>query len=255
MRVDVLTLFPAMFESPLDHSILRRAREAGLLRFRAIDLRDHATDRHRVTDDAPFGGGVGMVMKPEPIFRAVEAVAGEDPAGGPNRLILMSPSGRPLDQELAQELSREDHLLILCGRYEGIDERVHEHLVTDEVSIGDYILTGGELAAMVLIDAVVRLVPGVLGKAESAMTESFEEQLLEYPHYTRPADFRGWRVPDVLLSGDHEAVRRWRRRQSLLRTLDRRPDLFRRHALSAEELELLGLPRPPRRRRGSGGTA
>src|SRR5262245_22663861 len=255
MRIDVLTLFPAMFESPLEHSILRRARDAGLLEFRAIDLRDYTTDRHRTADDAPFGGGVGMVMKPEPIFRAVEAVAGEAPDPGPNRLILMSPLGQTLDQDLAAELAREDHLLILCGRYEGIDERVHEHLVTDEISIGDYILTGGELAAMVLIDAVVRLVPGVLGKAESAMTESFEEQLLEYPHYTRPADFRGWRVPDVLLSGDHEAVRRWRRRQSLLRTLDRRPDLFRRHALSAEELELLGLPRPTRRRRGSSGSA
>lgn len=248
MRIDVLTLFPEMFASPLEHSILGRARAAGRLTVRAVDIRDYATDRHRTTDDTPFGGGAGMVMKPEPIFRALEAVVAEAPDAGPNRVILMSPSGRTLDQRLVEELAQEDHLVLLCGRYEGIDERVHEHLVTDEVSIGDYVLTGGELPAMVLIDAVARLIPGVLGHADSAEFESFEDHLLEHPHYTRPADFRGWRVPDVLLSGDHENVRRWRRLQSLLRTMERRPDLFRQHMLTEEDLELLGVPRPKRRR-------
>jgi tRNA (guanine37-N1)-methyltransferase len=264
MRVDVLTIFPEMFRSPMEQSILGRAQAAGLLKFRAVDLRDFTTDRHRTVDDTPFGGGAGMVMKPEPIFRGVEALiggylpdagdAGANPAPGeidapgPDRVILMSPLGRALDQDLARELSYEEHLLILCGRYEGIDERVHEHLVTDEISVGDYVLTGGELAAMVLIDAVARLIPGVLGHADSAQEESFSEHLLEYPQYTRPAEFRGWRVPEVLLSGNHEAVRFWRRRQALLRTLARRPDLFRDHHLTEEDAELLGIPRRKRRR-------
>jgi tRNA (guanine37-N1)-methyltransferase len=251
VRIDVLTLFPEMFASPLQHSILGRAREAGLLRFDAVNIRDYTDDRHRIVDDAPFGGGVGMVMKAEPLFRAVEASVGAVEGPGPGRVILVSPSGQVLSQALVRELAMEDHLLILCGRYEGLDERVHEHLVTDEISIGDYVLTGGELAAMVLIDAVVRLLPGVLGKAESAEAESFSENLLEYPQYTRPAAFRGWRVPDVLLSGDHEAVRRWRRRESLLRTLARRPDLFRRHILTSEDRELLGFPKSARRKRSN----
>jgi tRNA (guanine37-N1)-methyltransferase len=246
MRVDILTIFPEMFASPLGHSILKRAQEAGLLEVRLIDTRAFTGDVHRTVDDAPYGGGAGMVMKPEPIFRAVESLAEEGP--GPDRIVLLTPQGEPFSQERARELASEDHLVMICGRYEGVDERVREHLVTDEISIGDYVLTGGELAALVVLDAVARLVPGVLGHKESAEEDSFSESLLEYPHYTRPAVFRGWPVPDVLLSGHHEQVREWRRRQSLLRTMARRPDLFRRHALTPDDLLLLGLE-PPRKRR------
>lgn len=247
MHIDVLTLFPEMLRSPLEHSILKRAREAGLLDVRCTDIRDYTTDRHRQADDAPYGGGPGMVMKPDPIFRAVEALSAEPPP--PERVILFTPLGRRFDQTVAEELSRSQRLMLVCGRYEGIDERVHRHLATDEISIGDFVLTGGELAALVLIDAVARLVPGVLGKDESAHSETFSEHLLEYPHYTRPPDFRGWKVPDVLLSGDHGAVERWRREQSLWRTLKHRPDLFARHELTEEDRKLLGLVPPKRKRK------
>jgi tRNA (guanine37-N1)-methyltransferase len=240
-----------MLRSPLEHSILKRAQEAGLLEVGLVNIREFATDRHRTADDMPYGGGAGMVMKPEPLFRAVEQVIADSPGAGPDRIILMTPQGQPLTQALARELAREQHLLLLCGRYEGVDERVREHLVTDELSIGDYVLTGGELPALVVLDAVARLIPGVLGDEASPEHDSFTDDLLEHPHYTRPADFRGWKVPDVLLSGHHEEVDRWRCRQSLLRTLIRRPDLFRRHKLTEEELELLGLERPRKRgRRG-----
>jgi tRNA (guanine37-N1)-methyltransferase len=237
-----------MLRSPLEHSILKRARESGRLDVRLVDIREFATDRHRTVDDMPYGGGAGMVMKPEPLFRAVEQIAASAGDAGPGRIVLMTPQGEPLSQERARELAHEDHLVLLCGRYEGVDERVREHLVTDELSIGDYVLTGGELPALVVLDAVARLIPGVLGDAESPRDDSFSHDLLEYPQYTRPADFRGWAVPDVLLSGHHEEVDRWRRRQSLLRTLQRRPDLFRRHPLTEEELTLLGLERPRRRK-------
>lgn len=247
MRIDVLTLFPEMLRSPLEHSILKRAREAGLLDVRCTDIRDYTIGRHRQADDCPYGGGPGMVMKPEPIFAAVEALSAEPPP--PDRVILFTPLGRRFDQSVAQELSQSERLMLVCGRYEGIDERVHRHLATDEISIGDFVLTGGELAALVLIDAVARLVPGVLGKDESSHSETFSEHLLEYPHYTRPPDFRGWKVPDVLLSGDHGAVERWRREQSLQRTLRHRPDLFLRHVLTEEDRKLLGLVPPKRKRK------
>lgn len=247
MRVDVLTIFPEMFQSPLEHSILKRARDAGLLDVRTVNIRDYTTDRHRQVDDCPYGGGPGMVMKPEPLFRAVEALAVEPPP--PDRVILFTPLGRRFDQRIAEELAREQRLVFLCGRYEGIDERVHRHLVTDELSIGDYVLTGGELAALVVIDAVARMLPGVLGKDESSASETFAEHLLEYPHYTRPPEFRGWSVPEVLLSGDHGAIERWRREQSLRRTLQHRPDLFLKHELTPEDLKILGLAPPKRKKR------
>jgi tRNA (guanine37-N1)-methyltransferase len=255
MRVDILTLFPEMLRSPLEHSILKRAQESGRLSVGLVNIREFASDRHRTTDDTPYGGGAGMVMKPEPIFRAVEHLLANpapnegEPAPGPARIILMTPQGEPFSQAKARELAQEDHLVLLCGRYEGVDERVREHLVTDELSIGDYVLTGGELPALVVVDAVARLIPGVLGHEESPQHDSFTDDLLEYPHYTRPVDFRGWSVPQVLLSGNHEEVARWRRRQSILRTLIQRPDLFRRHRLTEEELTLLGLERPRRPRR------
>lgn len=237
MRIDVLTIFPGMFQGPLSESMLRRARERGLVDIHVHDLREFTDDRHRTTDDYPFGGGPGMVMKPEPIFRAVEHVLAQ--TGGPARVILLTPQGRLLNQELAWELSRERHLILICGRYEGVDERVRIGLATDEVSIGDYVLTGGELPAMVLIDAVVRLVPGVLGDERSPQEESFTDGLLEGPHYTRPREFRGMAVPEVLLSGHHEQIRRWRRKEALRRTLERRPDLLRTARLTAEDLRLL----------------
>jgi tRNA (guanine37-N1)-methyltransferase len=252
VRIDILTLFPEMLRSPLEHSILHRARQAGLLDVRLCNFREFAADRHHVVDDAPYGGGPGMVLKPEPLFRAVEALSAS-PSGGPGRILLMSPQGSPFSQQLARELAAEDHLAILCGRYEGFDERIREHLITDEISIGDYVLTGGELPSLVVLDAVVRLIPGVLGDAASSGADSFSEALLEHPHYTRPASFRGWPVPEVLFSGNHEEIRRWRRRESLLRTLARRPDLFRRHQLTPEDLILLGFEPPKRTRRAKRG--
>jgi tRNA (guanine37-N1)-methyltransferase len=220
MKVDVLTLFPEMFAGPLDVSIIRRAREAGLLDLRIHNLRDFTHDRHQTVDDRPFGGGPGMVLKPEPLFEAVERLAEEK-----TRVILTSPAGRVFGQAVAQELAGHEHLLFICGSYEGVDERVIEALVDDEISIGDYVLTNGGLAAMVIVDAVTRLIPGALGDEESAVQESFSQRLLEYPHYTRPAEFRGMKVPEVLLSGHHAEIDKWRLEQAKARTAERRPDL------------------------------
>jgi len=237
MRVDIITIFPQAFV-PLELSVLGRARERGLLQVKVWDLREFTADRHRQVDDAPYGGGAGMVMKPEPFFAAVAAVRGQFPDPSP-RVILTSPQGRVLTAALAQELAGVNHLIILCGHYEGIDERVRLGLATDEISIGDYVLTGGELAAMVIVEAVARFVPGVVGDAASVEADSFAGGLLDYPHYTRPPEFQGMKVPEVLLSGDHAAIRRWRRAQRLRRTLERRPDLLKRDALSDDDRRLL----------------
>lgn len=236
MRIDVLTLFPEMFPGPLDASILGRAVESGLVKVLLHNIRDYTEDKHHVVDDYPFGGGPGMVMKPEPLFKAVEEVAALDTSRG--RVVLLTPQGRLLTQEIAEELSRERRLILVCGHYEGVDERVREHLVDDEISIGDYVLSGGELPALVLIDVVVRRLPGVLGSDESLSEESHAQGLLEYPQYTRPAEFRGWSVPEMLLSGHHAQIALWRRRQSILRTRQRRPDLLARAPLSEQELRL-----------------
>ncbi|HEU4797503.1 MAG TPA: tRNA (guanosine(37)-N1)-methyltransferase TrmD, partial [bacterium] len=227
MRVDIVTIFPQVF-TPLEVSVIGRARERGLLEVAIWDLREFTTDRHRQVDDTPYGGGAGMVMKPEPFFAAVDAIR-KDRHTHP-RIILTSPQGDLLTHTLAQELAREPHLIILCGHYEGIDERVRAGLATDEISIGDYVLTGGELPAMVIVEATARFVPGVVGDASSVAADSFVEGLLDYPHYTRPPEFRGLAVPQVLLSGNHEAIRRWRRAQQLQRTLERRPDLLKKEA-------------------------
>ena len=221
MKIDVLTLFPGMFPGPLDESIIKRACESGRLQLGVHDLRDYTHDRHRTVDDRPFGGGPGMLMKPEPLFEAVEALRGEK-----TRVILTSPAGRPFRQQIARELAAEEHLLLVCGSYEGFDERVRQGLADDEISIGDYVLTNGALPAMGIIDAVTRLLPGVLGDDESSQDESFSGCLLEYPQYTRPAEFRGMNVPEVLLSGDHAAIEKWRREQATVQTRQRRPDLL-----------------------------
>ncbi len=221
MRIDALTIFPGIFESPLRESLLGKAIEAGILDVRVHDIRDFTTDRHRQVDDEPYGGGPGMVMKPEPVFAAVESL-GE----GPRRVILLSPAGRRLDQALARELAKEPWLVLISGRYEGVDERVVEGLPAEEISIGDYVLSGGEIPALVLLEAVTRLVPGVVGSEESLERESFEEGTLDHPHYTRPSEFRGMRVPDVLLSGNHAEVERWRREAALEKTRRNRPDLL-----------------------------
>jgi len=240
MHFDIFTLFPEMFEGPLDESILKRAQERGLLSIALHDIRNYATDKHHTTDDAPYGGGGGMVMKPEPIFAAVEDVLGEGEERDPQvPIVLLSPQGRLFDQDLAIELSKLERIALICGRYEGVDERVRQHLATDEISIGDYVLTGGELAAMVIVDAVTRNRPGVLGDPGAAISDSHAQGLLEGPHYTRPASFRGWEVPDILLSGDHAAVARWRREQALLRTLERRPELLDELALSPQDRAFL----------------
>ena len=223
MEFDVFTLLPEVFPPYLNSSILQRARQHGLIDVRVHNIRDYATTRHHVTDDEPYGGGGGMVMKVEPVFAAVESVLAER---GECPVILLTPQGRVFNQTIAFELARHPHIALLCGRYEGIDERIREHLVTDEISIGDYVLTGGELPAMILIDALSRLLPGVLGDPDGAMDDSHASGLLEYPHYTRPPEFRGWGVPEVLISGDHARITRWRREQSLRRTLKRRPDLI-----------------------------
>lgn len=237
MRVDIVTIFPEAF-APLDLSIIKRARERGLLEIVVWDLREFTTDRHRTVDDAPYGGGVGMVMKPEPFYAAVDAIRAAATGTRP-RIILTSPQGTRLTHTIARQLAGERHLVILCGHYEGVDERVREGLATDEVSIGDYVLTGGELPAMVLVDAVARFIPGIVGDAQSVAVDSFAEGLLDYPHYTRPAEFRRLRVPEVLLSGDHETIRRWRHAQRLHRTLVRRPDLLTADKLSADDRRLL----------------
>lgn len=221
MKIDVLTLFPAMFAGPLDESIVKRARQAGLLDLKIHNLRDFAHDRHRTVDDRPFGGGPGMLLKPEPLFEAVEALTREH-----TRVVLLSPSGRPFSQAVAREMAGWNDLLLVSGHYEGFDERVREELADDELSIGDYVLTNGTLAAMVVIDAVTRLLPGALGDDQSAADESFSHGLLEYPQYTRPAEFRGMKVPEVLLSGNHAEIAKWRVAQAQLRTQERRPDLL-----------------------------
>lgn len=221
MKIDVLTLFPAMFAGPLDESIIMRARKKGLLDLKVHDLRDWTHDRHRTVDDRPFGGGPGMLMKPEPIFEAVESLRGEGA-----KVILLSPAGRKFEQQVARELSEQKHLLLVTGHYEGFDERARQALADDELSIGDYVLTNGALPAMVVVDAVTRLLPGVLGDDESSRDESFSHGLLEYPQYTRPAEFRGMRVPDVLISGNHADIEKWRREQAKLRTKQQRPDLL-----------------------------
>lgn len=235
MRIDILTLFPEMFPGVLTSSILGKASEKGIVRFEVTNFRDYSESKHGTVDDTPYGGGGGMVLKPEPLFRAVEAVSG---ASKP-RVILMCPQGVPYHQKLAEELAQEEHLIFICGHYEGYDERIREHLVTDEISIGDYVLTGGELAAMVVIDSVVRLLPGALGNQTSAVEDSFSTGLLEYPHYTRPAEFRGWKVPDILLSGHHANIEKWRLKESLRRTWERRPDLLDKLELTAEMKQML----------------
>jgi tRNA (guanine37-N1)-methyltransferase len=221
MRIDILTLFPNSFPGPLDESMIRIAREKQLAEINIINIRDFSHDKHKKVDDRPFGGGPGMVMKPEPIFDCVESIRMEE-----SRIILMTPQGRLLNQSLVRELLNETHLIIICGSYEEVDQRVRDTLVDDEISIGDYVLTNGSLPAMVLADCVVRLIPGVLGDAESAHSESFTENLLDYPHYTRPEVFRGMRVPDVLLSGNHQLIEEWRRQKALEKTREMRPDLF-----------------------------
>ncbi len=237
MRIDVFTILPASMQAYLGASILGKAQAAGLLDVRLHDLREHTLDRHRTTDDAPYGGGGGMVMKPEPIFKAVESELGE--AVGQVPILLLSPQGRLFDQKLARALAGQPHFALICGRYEGVDERVCTHLATDEISIGDFVLTGGELPAMVVIDAVARLIPGVLGDEDATEDDSHAAGLLEYPHFTRPPDFRGWQVPDILLSGDHARVAAWRREQALRRTLSRRPDMLADADLSADDRRLL----------------
>ncbi len=227
MHCDIFTLFPGMFEGPLTESILKRAQDKGLLNIALHNIRDATTDKHHIVDDYPYGGGAGMVMKPDPIFAAIEAVYQDGP------IILLTPQGRLFNQQIAGELAQQPRLTLLCGHYEGVDERVIEHLVTDELSIGDYVLTGGELAAMVVVDAVARLIPGVV-TGESIQEESHSDGLLEYPHYTRPPEFRGWPIPDVLLSGHHAQIARWRRKEALRRTRQRRPDLFAKLDLSSK---------------------
>lgn len=236
MRFDVLTLFPEMFGGPLQASLLGRAIDAGLIQVHIHNIRDYAEDRHQVVDDYTYGGGPGMLMKPEPLVKAVEEVTALDSPAG--RVILLTPQGRLLNHDVAVELAREPRLILVCGHYEGVDERVREHLVDDEISIGDYVLSGGELPALVVIEAVARRLPGVLGSETSLAEDSHAQGLLEYPQYTRPAEFRGWTVPEVLLSGHHAQIAEWRRRQSVLRTARRRPDLLARAALSEEERRL-----------------
>ncbi|MGD1996579.1 MAG: tRNA (guanosine(37)-N1)-methyltransferase TrmD [Anaerolineae bacterium] len=236
MRFDILTLFPGVFPCVLDESILRRARERGIISVHLYNIREYATDRHHTTDDAPYGGGGGMVMKPEPLFAAVEAIVDSEEE---TPVILLSPQGRLFTQGVARELARHRRLILICGRYEGVDERVREHLATDEVSIGDYVLSGGELAAMVVMESITRLLPGALGDPGAVFEDSYARGLLEYPHYTRPAVFRDWEVPEVLRSGDHAAVTRWRREQALRRTWERRPDLLEEAQLTPQDREFL----------------
>ena len=225
MRIDIVTLFPEVCRAPLSESIMKRAQENGIIKLHIHNLRDWTTDKHHVVDDAPFGGGQGMVMKPEPIFAAVEDLKSQIPNCKP-QILLMSPAGRRLDQQMAQQLSQESHLIIICGHYEGVDHRVIEHLIDLEISIGDYVLTNGAVAAVVLVDSIVRLLPGALGHEQSAADDSFSNGLLEAPQYTRPADFRGWKIPEVLLSGNHAEIAKWRKEQAIKRTRQNRPDLL-----------------------------
>ena len=239
IKIDILTLFPEMLVGPLDYGILGRARDAGLVDIAIHNIRDWATDRHKIVDDYAFGGGSGMVMKPEPLAAAIEARRTDDA-----RVVLLTPQGKILNHGIALELSRNSHLVLVCGRYEGVDERVRNQLVDDQISIGDYVLTGGELPALVLTETVSRLVPGVVGSDESTRNESHSDGILEHPHFTRPRDFRGSKVPDVLLSGDHAAIRRWRHLESLRRTLLTRPDLLRQRGLESSESEWLRSEEP-----------
>ena len=237
MQFDILTLFPGLFAGAFEESIIKRARESGSVTIDLHNIRDYATGRHKVTDDTPYGGGGGMIMKPEPIFAATEAVLGEQVSAVP--VVLLTPKGRLFNQSVARELSRHDRLLLICGRYEGVDERVHQYLATDQISIGDYVLSGGEIAAMVIVDAVTRLLPGVLGDPSATFEDSHAEGLLEYPHYTRPSIFRNHPVPDVLLSGHHAEITHWRRQQALHRTWERRPDILPNARLTEEDLAYL----------------
>lgn len=237
IRIEVFTVFPDLLTPYLDAAMLGRARKAGHLEVHLHDPRQHTTDRHRTVDDAPYGGGGGMVMKPEPIFACARAALGEALPGTP--IILLSPQGRPFSQRVARELAKESRLALLCGRYEGVDERIRTHLATDEISIGDYVVTGGELPALILIDAVARCIPGVLGDEDAVEDDSHASGLLEYPHYTRPPEFEGLAVPEILLSGDHARIAAWRRRMSLERTLRRRPDLLETADLSAADRRIL----------------
>lgn len=235
IHYDIVTLFPEAFEGIFSVGMVRKAREAGLVTIETHNLRDHATDRHRTTDDTPYGGGGGMVMKPEPIFNAVESLLVMAGFPGDVPVVLLSPQGRPLTHAVARELSRHPWIIMICGRYEGVDERVRQALATDEISLGDFVLSGGEIAAMAIVEATVRLIPGVLGDPGAAFEDSHSEGLLEYPHYTRPRSFRGFAVPEVLQSGNHAEIVAWRRRQALARTLERRPDLLRDISLSPED--------------------
>ncbi|PWI57360.1 tRNA (guanosine(37)-N1)-methyltransferase TrmD [Sulfoacidibacillus thermotolerans] len=237
MKVDVLTLFPEMIQGAIDASMMKRAREQGLVDIRLVNFREFSTDRHRTVDDYPFGGGAGMVLKPDPVFAAVDALRqGEQ---SKPRIVLLTPQGERFSQEKAYEFAHESWMILICGHYEGYDERIREHLATDEISIGDYVLTSGELAAMVVMDAVVRLIPGVLGNQESAKSDSFADGLLEFPQYTRPREFRGWSVPEILVSGNHLEIAKWRRWQSLYRTWQRRPDLLAKAHLTDADIELI----------------
>jgi len=250
MRFDIFTILPEVFTPYLESSILQRARQRELIDIRIHNIRDYTHDKHHTTDDTPYGGGGGMVMKPEPIFEAMESVLGPLPASlqlTPVPVILLTPQGRVFTQRVAEELTRYERIALICGRYEGVDERIRDHLVTDEISIGDYVLTGGELPALVIVDALSRLIPGVLGDPDGAQDDSHSMGLLEYPHYTRPPEYRGWSVPDVLLSGDHGKIERWRREQALLRTLTKRPDMLEKADLSdADKKYLSGLKKEER---------
>ena len=248
MQIDILTLFPQMFQSPLSSGLLQRAVGRELIRVNIHNIRDYTHDKHRTVDDYPYGGGAGMVLKPEPIFEAMEALKSDlsiSQRGQKLPIILLTPQGRLFSQQIAQELSKYGHMVLICGHYEGVDERVREHLVTDEVSIGDYVLSGGELAAMVVIDAVVRLLPGVLGSEASPLDDSHTTGLLEYPQYTRPPVYRDWAVPEVLLSGNHAQIAEWRREQAIMRTLKRRPELLDKAKLCLKEEQLVERLKQP----------
>ena len=235
MKIDYLTLFPEMFEGVLNHSILKRAQDKGIINVNTINFRDYSVNKHNQVDDYPFGGGQGMVLKPEPVFNAMEDINRNEHT----RVILMCPQGRPFTQEIAQELSWAKHIVFICGHYEGYDERIRKHLVTDEISMGDYVLTGGELPAMTMTDAIVRLIPGVLGNQASHQDDSFSDGLLEFPQYTRPREYNGMKVPDVLLSGNHAHIDQWRHEQKLIRTLNKRPDLLEQYDLSDKDKKII----------------
>ncbi len=245
MQFEVFTLLPEVFPSYLETSIIKRARERDLINVRVHNIRDYTHDKHHTTDDTPYGGGGGMVMKPDPVFEAIETILELNTEPTPPRsdskipIILLTPQGRVFNQSIAQELSQHPRIFLICGRYEGIDERIREHLVTDEISIGDYVLTGGELPALILIDAIARLLPDVLGDPTGAQDDSHATGLLEYPHYTRPPEFRGWKTPDILLTGDHAKIDKWRREQSLLRTFNKRPDMLEKAELTKKDLKFI----------------